>query len=120
MAFKIAGSMGLTDAASKADVILLEPIMNVEVSTPEEFMGDLIGDLSSKRAQILGTEKRGNSSIINSLVPLAELGGYITAIRSMSQGRASAYIEPSHYEPVPSNITQKVVAASGFTGRVES
>jgi elongation factor G len=119
VAFKIAGSMALADAAQRAGLILLEPIMKVEVSTPEEFMGDLIGDLSSKRAQILGTEKHGNSSVINALVPLAELGGYITAIRSMSQGRATAYIEPSHYEEVPSNITQKVVAASGFTGRVE-
>ncbi|OGE30892.1 translation elongation factor G [Candidatus Daviesbacteria bacterium RIFCSPHIGHO2_01_FULL_44_29] len=120
MSFKIAGSLGLTDAAQKADMILLEPIMKVEVSTPSEFMGDLIGDLSSKRAQILGTEKRGNSDVINALVPLAELGGYITTIRSMSQGRASAYIEPSHYEPVPSNIAEKVISTSGFTGRVES
>ncbi|MBI2595892.1 elongation factor G [Candidatus Daviesbacteria bacterium] len=119
IAFKIAGSLGLSEAAKEADMILLEPIMKVEVTTPEEFMGDLIGDLSSKRAQILGTEKRHNSSVINALVPLAELGGYITAIRSMSQGRASAYIEPSHYESVPSNITQKIVASSGFTGRVE-
>jgi elongation factor G len=119
VAFKIAGSMALADAAQKANLILLEPVMKVEVSTPEEFMGDLIGDLSSKRAQILGTEKHGMSSVINALVPLAELGGYITAIRSMSQGRATAYIEPSHYEEVPSNITQKVVASSGFTGRVE-
>jgi elongation factor G len=78
-----------------------------------------LSSFSSIRAQILGTEKHGNSSVINALVPLAELGGYITAIRSMSQGRATAYIEPSHYEEVPSNITQKVVAASGFTGRVE-
>lgn len=120
MAFKIAGSMGLVEAAKKANMVLLEPIMKVEVSTPDEFMGDLIGDLSSKRAQILGTEKRGNATIINALVPLAELGGYITAIRSMSQGRATAYIEPSHYEEVPSNIAQKVIAASGFTGRMES
>jgi elongation factor G len=82
-------------------------------------MGDLIGDLSSKRAQILGTEKKGNSTIINALVPLAELGGYITAIRSMSQGRATAYMEPNTYEPVPSQIAQKVISASGFTGRVE-
>lgn len=119
MSFKIAGSLGLTEASSKAGLILLEPIMKVEVSSPDEFMGDLIGDLSSKRAQILGTEKKGNATIINALVPLAELGGYITAIRSMSQGRATAYIEPSHYEPVPSMITQKVIAASGFTGRVE-
>ncbi|MBI2011318.1 elongation factor G [Candidatus Daviesbacteria bacterium] len=120
IAFKIAGSLGLSDAAAKADMILLEPIMKVEVTTPEDFMGDLIGDLSAKRAQILGTEKRGNSEIINALVPLSELGGYITAIRSMSQGRATAYIEPSHYEPVPANIAQKIVESSGFTGRVES
>lgn len=119
MAFKIAGSMGLVDAASKAGLILLEPIMKVEVNTPEEFMGDLIGDLSSKRAQILGTERHGSNAVINALVPLAELGGYITTIRSMSQGRASAYLEPSHYEPVPSNIAQKVVEQSGFTGRME-
>lgn len=119
MAFKIAGSFAMSDAAEKAGLILLEPIMKVEVSTPDEFMGDLIGDLSAKRAQIQGTEKHGNATVINALVPLAELGGYITAIRSMSQGRATAYIEPSHYEPVPSQITQKVIAASGFTGRVE-
>lgn len=120
IAFKIAGSLGLSDAAFKAEMILLEPIMKVEVTTPSDFMGDLIGDLSAKRAQILGTEKRGNSDVINALVPLAELGGYITTIRSMSQGRATAYIEPSHYEPVPGNITQKIVESSGFTGRVES
>lgn len=119
MSFKIAGSLALSDAAAKADMILLEPIMKVEVTTPEEFMGDIIGDLSSKRAQILGTEKRGNASVVNALVPLAELGGYIMTIRSMSQGRATVYIEPNSYEPVPSNITQKVIASSGFTGRVE-
>ncbi len=120
MAFKIAASFAMTEAAKNAEMVLLEPIMKVEVSTPDEFMGDLIGDLSSKRAQIQGTEKKGNSSIINALVPLAELGGYITSIRSMSQGRASAYLEPSHYEPVPSNIAQKVIAASGFTGRMDA
>lgn len=120
MAFKIAGSFALTDAASRADVILLEPIMKVEVTTPEDFMGDIIGDLSSRRAQILGTEKKGNANIINALVPLSEVAsGYITTIRSMSQGRASVYMEPSHYEPVPSNIAQKIKEASGFTGRVE-
>src|SRR5581483_6246 len=108
------------DAAKNAGAVLLEPIMLVEVSTPDEFMGDIIGDLSAKRAQIQGTEKRGNATVILALVPLAELGGYITTIRSMSQGRATAYIEPSHYEEVPSNIAQKVVAASGFTGRMES
>lgn len=121
IAFKIAGSMALTDASHRADTVLLEPIMKVEVTTPEEFMGDLIGDLSAKRAQILGTEKRGNASVINAMVPLAEVAmGYITNVRSMSQGRATVYMEPSHYEIVPSNISQKIVAASGFTGRMES
>lgn len=120
MAFKIAASFAMTEAARNAGLQLLEPIMKVEVSTPDEFMGDIIGDLSSKRAQIQGSEKKGNATVINALVPLAELGGYITAIRSMSQGRATAYIEPSHYEEVPSNISQKVVEASGFTGRMDA
>ena len=120
MAFKIAGSLGLSEASKIADLILLEPIMLVEVSTPDEFMGDIIGDLSSKRAIIKGTEKIGNTTRIMADVPLAEVSsGYITTIRSMSQGRASVYMEPAYYEPVPANITQKVVEQSGFTGRVE-
>lgn len=110
IAFKIAGSMALEDAAKKADMVLLEPIMKVEVSTPEEFMGDVIGDLSSKRAQILGTESRGALTVINALVPLAEIAGYATKLRSISQGRASFYMEPSHYEEVPSNIAQALAA----------
>ena len=119
IAFKIAASLGLSEAAKKADMILLEPIMKVEVTTPDEFIGDIIGDLSSKRAQILGSEKRGNYTIVNALVPLAEMHGYATALRSMSQGRASYYMEADHYEPVPANITAKIVESSGFTGRVE-
>ncbi len=119
MAFKIAGSLGLSEAAKGAGMILLEPIMKVEVTTPEEFLGDIIADLSSKRAQILSTEIRGNARVVIALVPLAEMGGYATAIRSMSQGRATYYMEADHYEPVPSNITQKIIAESGFTGRVE-
>lgn len=118
MAFKIAGSLGLSEAVKKATPILLEPIMKVEVTTPEEFMGDIIGDLSSRRAQILGTERRGNYTVINALVPLAEMHGYATVIRSMSQGRATYYMEADHYEPVPSSITQKIVETSGFTGRM--
>jgi elongation factor G len=110
IAFKIAGSMALEDAAKKADMVLLEPIMKVEVSTPEEFMGDVIGDLSSKRAQILGTETKGALVIINALVPLAEISGYATKLRSISQGRASFYMEPSHYEEVPSNIAAALAA----------
>lgn len=110
IAFKIAGSMALEAAAKKADLVLLEPIMKVEVTIPEEFMGDVIGDLSSKRAQIHNSEHHGNSVIINSLVPLSEMSGYVTTLRSMTQGRGSVYMEPSHYEEVPNNIADKIVA----------
>ncbi len=119
VAFKIAASQALQAASKKASLILLEPIMKVEVTTPSEFMGDVIGDLSSKRAQIMGTEERGKATVILAMVPLAELSGYATTIRSMSQGRASYYMEPSHYEEVPQNIVQAMLAKSTFTGRVE-
>lgn len=108
IAFKIAGSMAFQDGAKRADIALLEPVMKVEVTTPEEFMGDIIGDLSAKRAQIQGSVTRGKARIINALVPLAELGKYATILRSMTQGRASYYMEPSHYEEVPTNIAQAV------------
>ena len=94
--------------------------MKVEVTTPAEFMGDVIGDLSAKRAQILGTEEKGKTTIILAMVPLAELSGYITTLRSMSQGRAQAYVEPSHYEQVPKNIVEQMLAKSTFTGRVSA
>ncbi len=110
VAFQIAGSMALQDATKKAGLVLLEPIMKVEVTTPDEFMGDVIGDLSSKRAQILGSTKRGSATIIMALVPLAELSGYATKLRSISQGRASYYMEPSHYEETPRNVQEGIVA----------
>ncbi|HRN96441.1 MAG TPA: elongation factor G, partial [Candidatus Levybacteria bacterium] len=119
MAFKIAGSMAFQDGSKKAGLVLLEPIMKVEVTTPEEFMGTVIGDLSSKRAQIAGTEERGNARIVLAMVPLAELSGYATTLRSMTQGRASSYMEASHYEEVPQNIVQGMLAKSTFTGRIE-
>ncbi len=109
IAFKIAGSIALQEAVKKANLCLLEPIMKLEVTTPDEFMGDIIGDLSSKRAQILGTESRGKIRIINALIPLAEASGYATILRSLSQGRAGFYLEPSHYEEVPQNITDKII-----------
>lgn len=112
IAFKIAGSMALQNAVKQANLILLEPIMKVEVTTPEEFMGTVIGDLSSKRAQILGTEKRGHVTVILAMVPLAELSGYATTLRSLSQGRAAYYMEPSHYEEVPKNISEKIIAST--------
>jgi elongation factor G len=110
VAFKIAGSLALEIAAKKAGMVLLEPIMNVEVSTPGEFMGDVIGDLSSKRAQIRATEERAGETVITATAPLAELSGYATKLRSLTQGRARAYIEPSHYETVPTNIADKIIA----------
>ncbi len=113
MAFKIAGSMAFQNVAKQADPAILEPIMKVEVSTPDDFMGDVIGDLSSKRAQILGTDKRGHLTIVNAYVPLAELSGYATKLRSLSQGRASYYMEPSHYDEVPKNIAEGIIAKSG-------
>jgi len=120
IAFKIAASQALQSATKKADLTLLEPIMKVEVTTPNEFMGDIIGDLSAKRAQILGTEERSRATIILSLAPLSELSGYATTLRSMSQGRASYYMEPSHYEEVPKNIQEQMLAKSTFTGRVNA
>lgn len=110
MAFKIAGSLGVEQAARNADLTLLEPIVKIEVTSPKEYMGDVIGDLSSRRAQVLGTEERGDMVVINANGPLAELSGYTTKLRSLTQGRASNYIEPSHYEEVPSNIIAQIVA----------
>jgi elongation factor G len=110
IAFKIAGSLALQSAVKQADPILLEPIMKIEVSTPDEFMGEIIGDLSSKRAQIQASQKRGKITVITALVPLAEMAQYATILRSMTQGRASFYMEPSHYEEVPANITESIIA----------
>jgi elongation factor G len=120
IAFKIAASQALQAATKKAGLTLLEPIMKVEVTTPSEFMGDVIGDLSSKRAQISGTEERSRATIVLAMVPLSELSGYATTLRSMSKGRASYYMEPSHYEEVPMNIQQKMLEKSTFTGRVNA
>ncbi len=110
IAFKIAGSMAVEDAAKRAGIDLLEPIMKIEVTTPEENMGDIIGDLSSRRAQIQSTEDKSGFVIITGHGPLSEFRNYTTKLRSLSKGRASAYLEPSHYETVPSNITEMVIS----------
>ena len=110
LAFKMAGSLGMKDATAKAGMILLEPVMQMEVTTPEEYMGDVIGDLGSRRAQIQGSTTRNNVVIIKALAPLAEMQGYVTILRSMTKGRASSVMLPSHYEPVPSNITEKIIS----------
>ncbi len=109
MAFKIAASMGFKEAFMKAKPILLEPIMKVEVVTPENFMGDVMGDLNSRRGRIQGMEMRGNAQVITCFVPLAEMFGYATDLRSMTQGRATYTMQFSHYEPVPANIAEQIL-----------
>jgi len=110
MAFKIAGSMAFQSAARKANPVLLEPIMKLEVSTPEEFFGDVIGDLSSRRGKIENTEDQMESKIINVQVPLAEMFGYATNLRSLTQGRGTFTMEFDHYEDVPGNVAQEVIS----------
>ncbi len=109
MAFKIAGSMAVKQAADRAKPVLLEPIMSVEVVVPEEYMGDVIGDLNSRRGRIEGMELRGTSQIIKSLVPLSEMFGYATELRSRTQGRGSFTMHFGRYEEVPSQIAEEIV-----------
>jgi elongation factor G len=109
IAFQIAGAMAIQDGAKKAGLTLLEPIMKLEVTVPDEFMGTVIGDVSSRRGKILGTEKRGRATVIRAYVPLSELSGYVTILRSMTEGRGVPYMEPSHYEEVPNNLVQAMV-----------
>ncbi len=109
MAFKVAGSMGFQAAARKADPIILEPIMKVEVTVAEEFMGDVIGDLNSKRGRIEKMEDRSGAKIIDAMVPLAEMFGYTTQLRSMTQGRGSNSMEFDHYEEVPRNVAEEII-----------
>jgi len=108
MAFKIAGSMAFKAAAEKAGPALLEPIMRVEVTTPENFMGSVIGDLNKRRGRVDATEQRGNVHVVRAVVPLSEMFGYATTVRSMSEGRASYSMEPSHYEQVPASIAEEI------------
>jgi len=108
IAFKVAASMAFQDACRKASPVMLEPIMAVEVITPEDFMGDVIGDLSSKRGQIKEMRDRGNAKIVDALVPLSEMFGYATQLRSMTQGRASYSMEFGHYDEVPNSIAEQI------------
>ncbi len=112
LAFKMAGIFALKDAMKKANPILLEPIMGVEVTTPEEYQGDLMGDINRRRGQIQGMENKAGACIINANVPLETLFGYVTDIRSLSKGRASASITPSHFEQVPGSLLTKIVESS--------
>jgi len=109
MAFKIAGSMAFKEGARKANPVLLEPIMEVEVVTPEEYMGDVMGDLSSRRGRIEGMSQRSDAQVIKSLVPLSEMFGYATTMRSMTQGRAIYTMQFSHYDEAPKSISEQII-----------
>jgi len=110
IAFKIAGSMAFKEAFKKASPIILEPIMEVEVVTPDEFMGDIIGNLNARRGKIEGVEKRSNMQIIKAFVPLSDMFGYSTALRSLSQGRANYTMQFSRYEPLPNNLKEAIIS----------
>jgi elongation factor G len=109
MAFKIAGSMALQEAARRAKPVLLEPVMSVEVVTPEEFVGDVIGDLSRRRGKLQGQDQRGNAYAVHAYVPLGEMFGYATDLRSSTQGRASYTMQFERYEEVPGNIAEEII-----------
>lgn len=110
IAFKIAGSMAMKEAMQKASPVLLEPIMKVEVTVPEEYMGDVIGDLNSRRAKLEGMERKANLQVIKAFVPLAEMFGYATQLRSLTQGRGTFVMQFDHYDVVPANIAEQVIA----------
>jgi elongation factor G len=118
MAFKIAGSIAFKDAARKADPVLMEPIMEVEVVTPEEYMGEIMGDLSSRRGRIEGISQRNDAQVVKANVPLAEMFGYATTLRNMSQGRAIYSMQFSHYDEIPKNISEEIVEI--MTGKIRS
>jgi len=114
MAFKVAGAMALKRAARKAKPVLLEPIMDVEIVTPAEYMGDITGDLASKRAKIAGMAPRGDSQIIAATVPLVEMFGYATTLRSLTQGRAVYSMEFARFEPAPKQVVERITQAVGW------
>ncbi|AXI38648.1 elongation factor G [Bacillaceae bacterium ZC4] len=109
MAFKIAASLALKNAAQKCNPVLLEPIMKVEVIVPEEYMGDIMGDITSRRGRVEGMEARGNAQVVKAMVPLAEMFGYATALRSNTQGRGTFTMHFDHYEEVPKNIAEEII-----------
>jgi elongation factor G len=113
MAFKIAGSIGFKDGARKAGPVILEPIMQLEVVTPDDFMGDVIGDINARRGRIEGMEPRGNAQVVRGFVPLAEMFGYATVLRSLTQGRAQHTMSFAYYEQVPASLAEEIIASAG-------
>ena len=112
-AFKVAGSMAIKDALRKSDPVILEPMMAVEVETPEEYMGFVMGDIPSRRGLIQGQEKRGNAAVISAKVPLSQMFGYATDLRSGTQGRAVYTMQFDSYEPVPKNVAEEIISKAG-------
>jgi elongation factor G len=110
MAFKVAGSLAIKEAARRAKPVLLEPVMAIEVVVPEEYMGDVIGDLNSRRGRIEGMELRGTTQIIKSMAPLSEMFGYATSLRSRTQGRGSFTMHFGRYEEVPASLAEEIVS----------
>jgi elongation factor G len=109
MAFKIAGSMSLKAAKSKCNPVILEPIMKVEVTVPEEYMGDVMGDASSRRGRVEGMEARGGAQVVRAMVPLAEMFGYATNLRSRTQGRGVFSMQFDHFEEVPKSVAEDII-----------
>jgi elongation factor G len=113
VAFELAGQLAFREAVSKAGATLLEPIMKVVVTTPEEFVGNVTGDLNRRRGLIVNSDQRGNTRIVEAEVPLSEMFGYTTELRSMSTGRASSAMEPLKYAPVPTNVRNAILEEVG-------
>ena len=113
MAFKVAASLALKEAKNKCKPVLLEPIMKVQVVVPEEYLGNVMGDITSRRGRPLGQESRGNALAINATVPLAEMFGYATSLRSNTQGRGTFNMDLDHYEEVPRNIAEEIIKKNG-------
>jgi elongation factor G len=109
MAFKIAASMALKNAASKCSPVILEPIMKVEVVIPEDYLGDIMGDITSRRGRVEGMEARGNTQMVKAMVPLSEMFGYATSLRSNTQGRGTFSMHFDHYEEVPKSISEEII-----------
>jgi len=112
-AFKVAGSMAIKDALRKSDPVILEPVMSVEVETPEEYMGFVMGDIPSRRGMICGQDPRGNAVAISAKVPLGEMFGYATDLRSGTQGRATYTMQFASYEPVPKSVSEEIISKAG-------
>ncbi|MBZ0256594.1 elongation factor G, partial [bacterium] len=114
LAFQIAASIAFRQAVENAGPVLMEPIMEIEIVCPEECMGDILGNLNSRRGRTSGIEQRGGSQVIKGEVPLSEMFGYATSLRSLSQGRATYAMQLSHYEEAPKSVQQQLVAGMGF------